>query len=112
MILNKNEGNRSLDRGNYQWHKVFREIVTKICVLSFLKKIFNIFRSVSEEAQPLTWMFWQKRRYIVVLLAFLGYVANYSLRVNLSVAIVEMTKNRTVQYEDGTVGYVWNSLCY
>lgn len=52
-------------------------------------------------------MFWRKRRYIVVLLAFLGYISNYSLRVNISVAIVEMTKNRTVEYPDGTVGYVW-----
>lgn len=51
-------------------------------------------------------MFWRKRRYVVVLLAFLGYVANYSLRVHLSVAIVEMTANRTVKYENGTIGYV------
>lgn len=60
----------------------------------------------NREAEPLTWMFWKKRRYIVVLLAHLGYISNYSLRVNLSVAIVEMTKNRTVQYEDGTTGIV------
>lgn len=51
-------------------------------------------------------MFWRKRRYIVVLLAFLGYCSSYSLRVNLSVAIVAMTENRTVVYENGTVGYV------
>lgn len=40
------------------------------------------------------------------MLAFFGYVSNYSLRVNLSVAIVAMTENRTVTYENGTVGYV------
>lgn len=39
-------------------------------------------------------------------MAFLGFVSNYSLRVNLSVAIVAMTENRTVLYENGTVGYV------
>lgn len=55
-------------------------------------------------------MFWRKRRYIVVMMVHLGYVANYSMRVNLSVAIVEMTKNRTVQYADGTSGYVRNRL--
>ncbi|KAG4066526.1 hypothetical protein HA402_007162 [Bradysia odoriphaga] len=47
--------------------------------------------SVYREAEPLNWMFWKKRRYIVVLLAFLGYFSSYSLRVNLSVAIVVMT---------------------
>lgn len=47
--------------------------------------------TVYREAEPLTWMFWKKRRYIVVLLAFLGYFSSYSLRVNLSVAIVVMT---------------------
>lgn len=35
------------------------------------------------------------------------------MRVNLSVAIVAMTENRTVEYEDGTLGFVqdfaWNS---
>ena len=52
------------------------------------------------------WMFWKRRRYIVVFMAFLGFFNVYSLRVNLSVAIVAMTENRTVHYENGTVGYV------
>uniref|UniRef100_A0A1B0CIK8 Uncharacterized protein n=1 Tax=Lutzomyia longipalpis TaxID=7200 RepID=A0A1B0CIK8_LUTLO len=30
---------------------------------------------------PVTWMFWKKRRYIVVLMAFLGFFNVYSLRV-------------------------------
>lgn len=51
-------------------------------------------------------MFWQKRRYIIVLLAFLGYISNYSLRVNLSVAIVKMTEIREIVHENGTIGYV------
>lgn len=63
-------------------------------------ELFN--RSVEKETEPLTWMFWRKRRYIVVMMVHLGYIANYSMRVNLSVAIVEMTKNRTVQYDDET----------
>jgi len=56
------------------------------------------------EKEPLTWMFWKKRRYIVVILAFFGFFNVYSLRVNLSVAIVAMTENRTV-YNNGTIGY-------
>ena len=37
----------------------------------------------------------------MVLLAFLGFFNVYSLRVNLSVAIVAMTENRTVIDENG-----------
>lgn len=58
------------------------------------------------ETEPLTWKFWKKRRYIVVMMAFFGFFNVYSLRVNLSVGIVAMTENRTVLYENGTVGYV------
>lgn len=49
--------------------------------------------------------FWKRRRYFVVLMAFLGLFNVYALRVNLSVAIVAMTENRTVQHADGTVTY-------
>ncbi|XP_067000877.2 sialin [Anabrus simplex] len=52
-----------------------------------------------------TWLFWRRRRYIVAFLAFLGFFNVYALRVNLSVAIVAMTANRTVQGENGTVSY-------
>ena len=68
--------------------------------------IHTIFSGVYEEKEKLTWMFWKKRRYIVVMMAFFGFCNVYSLRVNLSVAIVAMTENRTVHYENGTVGYV------
>jgi MFS transporter, ACS family, solute carrier family 17 (sodium-dependent inorganic phosphate cotransporter), other len=58
--------------------------------------------------------FWKKRRYLVVLMAFFGFFNVYALRVNLSVAIVAMTENRTIEHSDGTVSYkqdfVWNSL--
>lgn len=54
----------------------------------------------------MTWKFWQKRRYLVVFMAFLGFCNVYTLRVNLSVGIVAMTENRTVHYENGTVGHV------
>ncbi|KAG4073805.1 hypothetical protein HA402_001029 [Bradysia odoriphaga] len=57
------------------------------------------------EKEPLTWMFWKKRRYIVVVLAFFGFFNVYSLRVNLSVAIVAMTENRTIEYANGTYGH-------
>ncbi|XP_059613114.1 sialin-like [Phlebotomus argentipes] len=51
----------------------------------------------------LTWKFWQQRRYILVVLAFLGFINAYALRVNLSVAIVAMTEPRNVTLDDGTV---------
>jgi MFS transporter, ACS family, solute carrier family 17 (sodium-dependent inorganic phosphate cotransporter), other len=57
--------------------------------------------------------FWQRRRYFVVMMAFFGLFNVYALRVNLSVAIVAMTENRTVEHSDGTVTYEqyfsWNS---
>ncbi|XP_062550218.1 vesicular glutamate transporter 2-like [Armigeres subalbatus] len=59
------------------------------------------------------WVFWKRRRYIVVMMAFLGFMNMYSMRTNLSVAIVAMTENRTVEYANGTVHYEqyfnWNS---
>lgn len=62
--------------------------------------------NVAPEEEPLTWMFWRKRRYIVVLMAFLGFFNVYALRVNLSVGIVAMTEKRPVDYGNGTIGYV------
>lgn len=62
--------------------------------------------AVKPEVEQLTWRFWRKRRYIVVLLAFFGFFNVYSLRVNLSVAIVAMSENKTIYYDNGTVGYV------
>ncbi|KAL1375110.1 hypothetical protein pipiens_017698 [Culex pipiens pipiens] len=71
------------------------------------------------------WMFWKRRRYIVVLMAFLGFLNMYTTRANLSVAIVAMTENRTVVQPDGSViqiqefdwsstvqGYVLSSFFY
>lgn len=70
--------------------------------------IFLIFNGseIKPEVEPLSWKFWRKRRYIVVLMAFCGFFNVYSLRVNLSVGIVAMTENRTVHYANGTIGYV------
>uniref|UniRef100_A0A182Y2L1 Sialin n=1 Tax=Anopheles stephensi TaxID=30069 RepID=A0A182Y2L1_ANOST len=51
------------------------------------------------------WMFWRRRRYVLVFLAFFGFFNVYSLRVNLSVAIVAMTENRTIEHPNGTVSY-------
>lgn len=47
--------------------------------------------------------FWRKRRYLVVLMAFLGFFNVYALRVNLSVAIVAMTDPREVEHANGTI---------
>lgn len=52
------------------------------------------------------WLFWKRRRYVVAVLAFFGFFNVYSLRVNLSIAIVSMTENRTVVHENGTTTYV------
>lgn len=50
---------------------------------------------------------------MIVLLAFFGFFNVYALRVNLSVAIVAMTENRTIEHADKTVTYEqyfdWNS---
>ena len=57
--------------------------------------------------------FWKRRRYFVVLMAFLGLFNVYALRVNLSVAIVAMTENRTIHHDDGSLSYAqdfpWDS---
>lgn len=55
------------------------------------------------------WMFWKRRRYILVLMAFLGFLNMYTTRANLSVAIVAMTENRTVVQPDGSVQFVSRS---
>ncbi|XP_058832664.1 sialin [Topomyia yanbarensis] len=59
------------------------------------------------------WMFWKRRRYMVVFMAFLGFFNVYALRVNLSVAIVAMTECRQVDYGNGTIGqeqyFDWSS---
>ena len=43
-----------------------------------------------------------KRRYLIASLAFFGFCIIYMLRVNLSVAIVAMTANKTTLLENGT----------
>jgi ACS family sodium-dependent inorganic phosphate cotransporter len=57
--------------------------------------------------------FYLRKRYLIVLLAFFGYVNLYTLRVDLSVAIVALTENRTILNEDGSESYEqyfsWNS---
>ncbi|XP_059615197.1 vesicular glutamate transporter 1-like [Phlebotomus argentipes] len=47
--------------------------------------------------------FWRKRRYHVVLMVFFGLVNLLTLRVTLSVAIVQMIQKTNVTLEDGTV---------
>ncbi|XP_030764123.1 sialin-like [Sitophilus oryzae] len=55
----------------------------------------------TEEDHP-SWKFWKKRRYVVATLAFFGFFNVYSLRVNLSIAIVAMTQDRYETLENGT----------
>ncbi|XP_050679814.1 vesicular glutamate transporter 1 isoform X2 [Leptidea sinapis] len=60
-----------------------------------------------------SWRFWQKRRLVVALLAFLGFFNVYALRVNLSVAVVAMTEPVETELENGTIVFVpefdWSS---
>ena len=43
---------------------------------------------------------------MVACMAFFGFCVIYMLRVNLSVAIVAMTQNRTHTADDGTIAVV------
>ena len=70
-------------------------------IIDIIIYLFSYYRDDIVEDVPLSWRFWQKRRYVVVLLAFFGFFNVYSLRVNLSVAIVAMTENRTVFDDNG-----------
>ncbi|KAJ3656539.1 hypothetical protein Zmor_015610 [Zophobas morio] len=60
-----------------------------------------------------TCMFWRKRRNVVAVLAFFGFLSSYTLRVNFSVAIVAMTTNRTTVRGDIIINEVsefnWDS---
>lgn len=69
--------------------------------------------------------FWKRRRYFVVMMAFFGLFNVYALRINMSVAIVDMTDFKNVTQEDGSVleqqrfpwdskdkGYILSSFFY
>ncbi|XP_049792913.1 vesicular glutamate transporter 1-like isoform X3 [Schistocerca nitens] len=51
------------------------------------------------------WTYGLPRRYFVALMAFLGFCNVYALRVNMSVAIVAMSSNRTSVDQNGTITY-------
>ncbi|XP_056636501.1 uncharacterized protein LOC130445018 [Diorhabda sublineata] len=53
------------------------------------------------ETHSSSWMFWKTKRYLVACLSFFGFFNVYALRVNLSVAIVDMTQAKNVTLEDG-----------
>lgn len=56
---------------------------------------------------PPAWTWWPiRRRYLVSVLGFLGFIHVYLLRVNMSFAIVAMTKNHSVIDDNGTITYV------
>ncbi|XP_072381504.1 sialin-like [Diabrotica undecimpunctata] len=56
---------------------------------------------------------WYLKRYIVAILAFFGFMNIYSLRSNLSIAIVDMTSLKNVSLQNGTNvlerEFEWNS---
>jgi MFS transporter, ACS family, solute carrier family 17 (sodium-dependent inorganic phosphate cotransporter), other len=49
--------------------------------------------------------FFKRRRYLVVVMAFFGFFNAFALRINLSVAIVAMTDNKTIKHDDGSLTY-------
>ncbi|XP_076245083.1 major facilitator superfamily transporter 9 isoform X1 [Calliopsis andreniformis] len=78
-----------------------------------------------EDELASSWKFWKKRRYVVGVLAFLGFFTSYILRVNLSVAIVAMTAKiekvdangdpyfqREFDWDSRTQGIVLSSFFY
>lgn len=109
-------GEQSNDCANGdQYHKSTDQIMqvssaSKIYKMIVYSQYYLCYSGYIPEKEPLTWMFWKKRRYIVVVLAFFGFFNVYSLRVNLSVAIVAMTENRTVDYGNGTKGHVCREM--
>ncbi|XP_014678873.1 PREDICTED: sialin-like [Priapulus caudatus] len=86
---------------------------------SAIKKTFSqesdsrqaLFASKSDQACA----FFQRfpKRYLLAVMAFLGFCNAYTLRVNLSIAIVAMTTNRTQVEGNGTSNYApdfpWDS---
>ncbi|PSN50732.1 Vesicular glutamate transporter 2 [Blattella germanica] len=76
--------------------------------LSFNQDLSELPDEISSE-----WRFSIPRRYVVAIMAFLGFCNLYALRVNLSVAIVAMTANYSYTLENGTVKYTqdypWSS---
>ncbi|XP_068081868.1 vesicular glutamate transporter 1 [Anabrus simplex] len=56
-----------------------------------------------EKSLGAQWCFWRRRRYVLAVLAFLGFINLYTLRINLSVAIVAMTTPHHTRLENGTV---------
>ena len=60
-----------------------------------------------ESFGPPRWTWWPiPRRYLLSILGFFGFIHVYLLRVNMSFAIVAMTKNHSITDENGTVTYV------
>ncbi|VVC93389.1 unnamed protein product [Leptidea sinapis] len=77
-------------------------------VTNDLKRQAAMFYNSTESS---SWRFWQKRRLVVALLAFLGFFNVYALRVNLSVAVVAMTEPVETELENGTIvpEFDWSS---
>ncbi|GLG95351.1 uncharacterized protein GBIM_02337 [Gryllus bimaculatus] len=57
-------------------------------------------------------MFWRRRRYILALLAFFGFAVSMVMRVNMALAIVDMTTNKTKVGDNTTYAepeFEWDS---
>lgn len=59
----------------------------------------TVYRQQAQETSPC----WRRRRYVVVFMAFLGYLVAYTLRTNMNVAIIAMTQKSNVTLSNGTM---------
>lgn len=67
------------------------------------------------EVDPNWWKMWRNRRYILSIMAFFGMFNMYSCRVNMSVAVVAMTKNGTepnFDWSSSEKGLILSSFFY
>ncbi|KAG5680459.1 hypothetical protein PVAND_009967 [Polypedilum vanderplanki] len=65
-------------------------------------------RNSANETLEDSTLIWKRRRYFVVFMAFLGYFNIFTMRSNLSVAIVSMTRNHSIINNDGEITYEQN----
>jgi hypothetical protein len=96
--------------GLYARVVLFRQIWTDPHSLKRWKKFYINTNSLyfspcyrEQSRQHTSLCVWQKRRFIVALLAFFGFFNVYALRVNLSVAVVAMTEPVETKLENGTI---------
>lgn len=57
---------------------------------------------LNDGIQITIWTFWRRKRYVVTLMTFLGFVNVLALRANVSVAVTDMTTKHLITSDNGT----------